>query len=145
MLASTLSILNGTMGRPHGLVAAPSAVYHGLGSVMRSSFSASENGYSGPFDSAAGIDSAYGSGSAMPTSSWSRMNSSPGSPWRARRISRAVGGCSGPSEIVPSSTGVPSALWASIVAIVPPLVEVDACTDSPSNTIVRKWLLRQPC
>ena len=44
------------------------------------------------------------------------MNSSPGPPWAARRASSAVSGCSGPSEIVPSSTGVPSRLWASIVA-----------------------------
>ena len=44
LLASTLAISNGTTTWPHGFVAAPSGVYHGLGSVIVAAFSASENG-----------------------------------------------------------------------------------------------------
>ncbi len=47
-------------------------------------------------------------------------------------------------DAVPVSTGVPSALWASIRADVGPVVVIEAWTSSPSTTIVRKWLLMQP-
>ena len=40
----TLIISIGRMARPQGERAPPSGVYQGCGSVMRSSFSASENG-----------------------------------------------------------------------------------------------------
>src|SRR5215217_5768044 len=80
----------------------------------------------------------------MPTSIWSMMNSSPGSPWAARRASSAVCGWSGPSEMLPSRTGVPSRLCASIVARSGAVRVADAWTSSPSTTIVRKWLLTQP-
>ena len=72
------------------------------------------------------------------------MNSSPGSPARPRRACSSVSGWSGPSDAVPTSTGVPSALWASTSAAVGPAVVIDACTVSPSTTIVWKWQLRQP-
>ena len=39
---------------------------------------------------------------------------------------------------------MPSALWASMRADVGPVVVIDACTSSPSTTIVRKWPLMQP-
>ena len=75
-----------------------------------------------------------------PTSSWSTMNSSPGPPSRARRWSSSVGRSLVLSEAVPVSTGVPSRLWASMA---PSLVR-DACTSSPSTTIVWKWALMHP-
>ena len=119
-------------------------MYHGCGSVILATFWASENGYSGPFDSSNVIDETSSSKRRIPTSSWSRMNSSPGSPWRPRRAASSDSGWSGPMEAVPTSTGVPSALWASTSEASALTVVIDACTSSPSTTIVWKWLLRQP-
>ena len=73
------------------------------------------------------------------------MNSSPGSPWRPRRAASSDSGWSGPTEAVPTSTGVPSALWASTSEALALAVVIEACTCSPSTTIVWKWQLRQPC
>ena len=80
----------------------------------------------------------------MPTSSWSTTKSSPGAPCAALRASSSVSPWSGPTDAVPARTGVPSALWASMRADVGPVVVIDACTSSPSTTIVRKWALMQP-
>ena len=119
-------------------------MYHGCGSVILATFWASENGYSGPFDSSNVIDETSSSKRRMPTSSWSMMNSSPGSPWRPRRAASSDSGWSGPTDAVPTSTGVPSALWASTSEASALTVVIDACTSSPSTTIVWKWQLRQP-
>ena len=73
------------------------------------------------------------------------MNSSPGSPWRPRRDSSSVSGCSGPTDAVPVRTGRPSVVCASIVAVSSPAVVSDAWTCSPATTMFRKWALMQPC
>ena len=72
------------------------------------------------------------------------MYSGPTSPCRPRRAPSSDSGWSGPTDAVPTSTGVPSALCASRIAAVALAVVIVACTCSPSTTIVWKWQLMQP-